>query len=803
MNQSDKYIIDSFFESINYTTDKKPYLFNILNKDIVNKFYIDLYDKLKYNYVYKTELKNSLKKIVIDIFNTIDKRKDIVDKINDNKIDLIDFTDTKKKINILKDERQKTLPSGLFRVKSNIEALKEKMFERKNLFHPSQLAKKEGKVEMDMKKVEKVEKDLSKLFSDKKPEEIKELALKLVEQKPQKVKEIDIEQVKDIVNKKIGKELSKKLICKDGKILNKFTNKCVNKDSASGIFMTSKNADLKDVTKEDLDKYVNYSSDIIKNICKETDIDCENMNKKEMIEHIFNNINIHNKERLCNENKIYYKDSKRCVERKEKTSKSKKSSKTPKTSKSKKTKSPTVELSPVIYNKVVNDEITQQIKDNLRKKKPISCPDDKTYNKFTDKCVSKNSPNGIFLMSNYGNLNTVKKIDMYNFNSLSRNDLDKLCKKYPSLNCNFESKEELARHILDNVKIDTNELFCKDGKVYYHDVKKCIEKRISLKEKKEKKENKKVKTPKKEEKKQLKSQKKEEKKEEKENNEEDEIDSNDNKIYLKYVKSVLNDAYENGFIHKNNYEDTESKLKLMLYIIHKIIIKKLLKKLDNISEYNKAKSDYNYFKQLKKDIIKNYFEKFVYNSKENYDMVKENYLVDVSNKDIDNFFNIIEDKMRKILKDELSLNKNISSFRIKSSSPSMKKELLKASTLTPDIKKLEKIKLIKDIVLELIYNGNKDNLIGSKIKKNTAMNYLEKLLSNMKIYFDKMLIKENKILTDENRFKLISKFMEEYMKERIDTISKNIIDICLSEMTMENSRKWLNKYLPIALNDII
>jgi hypothetical protein len=73
----------------------------------------------------------------------------------------------------------------------------------------------------------------------------------------------------------------------------------------------------------------------------------------------------------------------------------------------------------------------------------------------------------------------------------------------------------------------------------------------------------------------------------------------------------------------------------------------------------------------------------------------------------------------------------------------------------------------------------------------------------MKIYFNKMLIKENKMLTNENRFKLISKFMEEYMKERIDTISKNLIDICLSEMTIENSRKWLNKYLPIALNDII
>ena len=39
------------------------------------------------------------------------------------------------------------------------------------------------------------------------------------------------------------------------------------------------------------------------------------------------------------------------------------------------------------------------------------------------------------------------------FNQLKRDDLDKLCKKFPHIGCNFNTKEELARHILDNVRL--------------------------------------------------------------------------------------------------------------------------------------------------------------------------------------------------------------------------------------------------------------------------------------------------------------------------------------------------------------
>jgi hypothetical protein len=38
---------------------------------------------------------------------------------------------------------------------------------------------------------------------------------------------------------------------------------------------------------------------------------------------------------------------------------------------------------------------------------------------------------------------------------------------------------------------------------------------------------------------------------------------------------------------------------------------------------------------------------------------------------------------------------------------------------------------------------------------------------------------------------------------KIDNISKNLIDSCLTNMTMDNSRKWLNTYLPLSLEKIV
>ena len=37
-----------------------------------------------------------------------------------------------------------------------------------------------------------------------------------------------------------------------------------------------------------------------------------------------------------------------------------------------------------------------------------------------------------------------------------------------------------------------------------------------------------------------------------------------------------------------------------------------------------------------------------------------------------------------------------------------------------------------------------------------------------------------------------------FIKDKIDSISNNLINGCLKTMTLENSRIWLNTYLPVA-----
>ena len=68
----------------------------------------------------------------------------------------------------------------------------------------------------------------------------------------------------------------------------------------------------------------------------------------------------------------------------------------------------------------------------------------------------------------------------------------------------------------------------------------------------------------------------------------------------------------------------------------------------------------------------------------------------------------------------------------------------------------------------------------------------------MKKMFYKMLENEDIILNENNKNTLINKFFVEKIDSKIDTISNNLIESCLSNMTVENSRKWLNRYLPIA-----
>ena len=501
MNDSDKYVIDTFFDSIKQTKDSEPYLYSILSNEYVDEFYINLYDKYKYDFVNKTDLKNHLKKNVVDVYKIVSQRSDIFDKIINGKIKLIDMTDKRKLIDIMKYDKQKDTGSSMFKPQSSLDSLKEKLFVSKQLFHPSQLEKRQGKVITDEEKenkenkekkeikVQKVQNDLSQLFTNKKPEELKEMAEKLIEQQPDKVKSINIKLVEDLVQDLTQKEKEKryKLKCKDGKILNKFTNKCVEEDSPVGIFMRSKNASLNEVTKEDLDQYINLKIDDLKKLCKTNapNISCEQMfTKKELYHHIFNNINIHNNKLLCDDGKVYYHDVKECTDKREAKTKIQKT-KGVKTSKKKTESEPKHQTKTY---KTVDENIRQQIKDNIRKKKPLNCKDDEIYNKFTDKCIKNNTMSAAFLSSNYGNLNTVTKNDLKKFNQLKREDLDKLCKKYPHIGCNFNSKEELARHILDNVRLDKNELFCTDNKVYYHDIKKCVDKRLTKTEKEKLKE---------------------------------------------------------------------------------------------------------------------------------------------------------------------------------------------------------------------------------------------------------------------------------------------------------------------------
>ena len=806
MNNSDKYIIDNFFDTIKQTKDNDPYLYKILSNDFVDEFYIELYDKNKFLFMSKTDLKIALKKNVIDVYNIVSKRKDIFDKIINKKIKLIDLTNTLKKNLILNERTPINVSSSIFKTKTPSEALKEKLFQGKNLFHPSQLDKIKGKTKSDSdnndtpdddyKKLEKVKKDLSVLFGDKKtPDEITKLAEKLIQQQPDKVKSINIKLVEDLIQDLPKKEKEKgiRLKCKDGKILNKFTNKCVNEDSVSGLFMKSKNSKLDEVTKHDFEKYSELKLADLKKICKTNapNISCDHMEtKKQLYNHIFNNINIHNNKLLCEDGKVYYDDVKQCIDKREFK---KKHSKEKKTSKSKKDDSTDKPMSPIKSYKTIGDKIRQQIKENLKKQKEINCKDDEVYNKFTDKCVKKNSITGAFLMSNYGNLNSVTKNDLKKFNQLKRDDLDKLCKKFPHIGCNFSTKEELARHILDNVRLDKNELFCEDNKVYYHDVKKCVDRRLSKSEKLKQAS--------------LKSEKETEKKEtEKKETEK----NNDEEIYKKYTNLLIKNAYEAGFINIENYKNTNKELIKLIKLMHKDIIKKLKKQFQNNEIHKSSENSQEFYENLIKEVYNNYYNKLLVPDEDMKEFFRDNIFVDVTNETVDKLYKFIFRDIIILLlfQQKLSVNNELNlniTYKLKPYKELKQvadlKPSLKPNSFSPNIIASHKLKTVEEIVLEMISNGNKDGLIGSKIKKNTTVNYIIKLLENMKNSFYKSL--KDEVLTSDNKKYHINKFMNESINDKIDTISNNLISSCLTNMTLENSRKWLNKYLPIAFYQIV
>ena len=103
---------------------------------------------------------------------------------------------------------------------------------------------------------------------------------------------------------------------------------------------------------------------------------------------------------------------------------------------------------------------------------------------------------------------------------------------------------------------------------------------------------------------------------------------------------------------------------------------------------------------------------------------------------------------------------------------------------------------MKDAVSKLISNGNKNKLIGNKIRRNTTIEYLTKILENMKKSFHEMLLKNNEIITEKNKMQLISKFMLKYMKN-IDEISNYLIDNCflneLYQMDLKQTTKFYHQ----------
>ena len=143
-----QFIIDNYFTNLRRKNDTRPFLHKIISFFLVDKFYIDLYNQLKEKDPDEDVDKKKLEKIVIDVYNTIKNRGDIIEKINNNKIDLIDFTDLSKKKELLKViQLQQKFENTLFKTKTKQDLLKEKLFENSSIFHPTQLGKKEeGKV---------------------------------------------------------------------------------------------------------------------------------------------------------------------------------------------------------------------------------------------------------------------------------------------------------------------------------------------------------------------------------------------------------------------------------------------------------------------------------------------------------------------------------------------------------------------------------------------------------------------------------------------------------------------------------
>ena len=227
----------------------------------------------------------------------------------------------------------------------------------------------------------------------------------------------------------------------------------------------------------------------------------------------------------------------------------------------------------------------------------------------------------------------------------------------------------------------------------------------------------------------------------------------------------------------------------------------------------------------KNEVYELYYNKTLKNDINMKEYIRNNIFIDANDKTIDMIYEFImrEIILKLLFENNLNVNKILNlnlnyktlpkSVNIvvkqKSKSPEVssyvkqKSKSPKKFSLSPDLKKSEKLKNIDDLASDMITKGNKDKLLGNKIKKQTAINFIIKLLENMKKSFYKMLDKDNTILTNNNRKFFITKFFTDNINNRIDDIGNTLINSCLSSMKLENSRIWLNKYLPIYFNQIV
>ena len=185
--------------------------------------------------------------------------------------------------------------------------------------------------------------------------------------------------------------------CIDDKIFNRFTGNCVNKNSPSGIFLDTKSGNLPELTKKDMDFFNKLKVEQLQLYCNSNapKIGCENfINKKDLSEHLLNNINIMTGEVFCKKDKVFYKDLNKCS-KKRKVSKCKYDEiENPDTNRCvKRTGKIGQKILDLIKSTSKLTKLSKSSKSSKLRKSPLQkvskCKDDEIENPDTNRCVKR------------------------------------------------------------------------------------------------------------------------------------------------------------------------------------------------------------------------------------------------------------------------------------------------------------------------------------------------------------------------------------------------------------------------------